>query len=83
MDLELKLKADRQPMTAPEMIEAAAHLSRRLREIADMVRNSSTDGDRFTIASSDVIGLESIADALELFGEDIESRPGPKCGSGN
>ena len=71
MNLELKLKADRQPMTAPEMIEAADHLSRRLREITDMVRNGSTDSDRFTIASSDVIGLESIADALEQFGEEI------------
>ena len=64
-------KGDDMRMNRTEMLQAAEHLSRRLREIADMVRNSSTDGDRFTIASSDVIGLESIADALEQFGEDV------------
>jgi hypothetical protein len=62
-------------MNRREMTQAADHLSRRLREIADMVRNSSTDGDRLTITSGDVASLEGIADALEQFGEDVESRP--------
>ena len=87
MDLQMKLKADRQPMTAPEMIEAAAHLSRRLREIAASIRvtgdgakryftdglgvERSIDEQHYTAQSSHLASLEGIADALEQFGEDV------------
>lgn len=55
-------------MNRDEMIEAAGRLSKRLREIAENIRNRSIDGE-YHINSGELASLEGIADALNLFDE--------------
>jgi len=87
MNLELKLKADRMKMTAPEMRDAAERLSQRLREIAASIRvtgdgekryftdglgvERSIDAQHYTARSGDLASIEGIADALQQFSEDV------------
>ena len=59
-------------MDRNEMIVASERLSQRLREIVGMVRLSNDDdAERYTITRGDLASVEGIADALQLFAEDV------------
>ena len=58
-------------MNREEMITAADRLSTRLREIAENIRNRSTDGE-CRINTGELASLEGIADALDELNKEGE-----------